>query len=137
MALLSGFQQDMGQTGSGPQGRVRGHAPLLSDLVCGFKANAANIPGQTVRISGQGGYGIDAIGFIDAHRTGGAEAVLIQKHHDLSNHLLIMPSLGDQAGAMRSHPRTFAKGQGFVPSPRTPCPQKCSPASEHKPALFL
>ena len=83
--------------------------------ICGTEADAPDVAGQPVGILAHDLHGIGAVGLEDAHRAGRADAVLVQKHHDLADHLLVRPGRGDPGRPCRSDPRDLAQtaGAGF------------------------
>src|ERR1035441_7428835 len=94
------LQQDMVQTGAGPEDRVVRDADLLRDLVGGLEADAVDVLGQAIRVH------LDLIDralpirLANPHRPAGADAVAVEEHHDLADHLLLRPRLLDALAAL-------------------------------------
>ena len=74
-------------------------AELHGDRIGGLEPDAANVPRKPVRVVAHHLDGIDAVGLVDAHRPRRADAVGVQKYHDLANDLLLRPGVGDAPGA--------------------------------------
>ena len=112
MALTTGLQQ--GVIDAGPQANHRRglDAQPGGDRIGGAKANAADIAGQAVGVLGHHLHGFVAVGLEDSHRPRRADAMAVQKHHDLAHHLLIRPGGGDAAGPHPANPRHLTQALG-------------------------
>ena len=101
MAVAGRLDQHMAQPGAGAEQRIHGDANLLGDLVGGFEADAVDVLCQAVWV------GLDFvdcaldIGLVDAHRPAGADAVAVEEHHDLADHLLLGPGFLNPGPALR------------------------------------
>ena len=61
--------------------------------------DAANIAGKAVRVLGHDLNGIHAVGLVDPHRPRRADAMAVQKHHNLTYDFLLGPGVGEAFGA--------------------------------------
>ena len=84
-------------------------AELHRDRIGRPEADAADVAGQPVRVLRHDFYGIGAVGPEYAHRTRRAHAVPVEEHHDLADHLLLGPGVGDASGAHRPDARHLAQ----------------------------
>ncbi len=102
MAVAGDLLQHMAHAGLGADQRVRRDAEPLGDGVGGLEADAVDVQRQPVRVLAHPLDGLLAIGLVDAHRARGADAVGLQKDHDLADDLLLGPGLGDALLALRA-----------------------------------
>src|SRR5262249_18925448 len=72
------------------------------DLVGRAKADATDVAREAVRVFRDQSNRIDAIGLVDAHRSRCADAVAVQKQHDLADDLLLGPARDDALCAFRT-----------------------------------
>src|SRR5215467_8564566 len=75
---------------------------LGCDLVGGAKADATDVAREAVWVFRDQSNRIDAIGLVDAHRARRADAVAVQKQHDLADDLLLGPARDDALCAFRA-----------------------------------
>ena len=72
--------------------RARGHLYSMHQLIGGAEADTANIAGEPIGILLDQRNGVGAIGLVDADRPRRADAMALQKHHDLTDDLLVGPA---------------------------------------------
>ena len=95
MTLVHRFGQRIADARADPDhGRLL-DAELHRDGVGGHEADAADIPGEPVGVLRHDLHGIGAVGPEYPHRPRRADAVAVQEHHDLADHLLLGPGIGD------------------------------------------
>ncbi len=99
MTVIHRFRQSIGDASADADHRRLLDAEPEGDRVGGLEADAADIARQAIRVVGHDLDGIGAVGFVDPHRTGRADAVAVQEHHDLAPDLLLGPGRGDTPGA--------------------------------------
>ena len=75
-------------------GRLR-DPELHRDRVGGPEPDAADVAREAVRVLRHDLHRISAVGPEYPHRPRGADAVAVQEHHDLADHLLLGPGIGD------------------------------------------
>ena len=113
MAFVHGFGEGKGDAGPHPDHRGLLDPKLFGDGIGGLEADAADVARQAVRVLGHHLDGVVAVGLVDPHRPSGADAVLMQEHHDLTNHLLLGPGIGDAPGPHRSDAGHLPQAFGF------------------------
>ena len=74
---------------------------LHRDRVGGPEPDAADVPSEAVRVLRHDLHGVGAVGPEYPHRPRRAHAMAVQEHHDLADHLLLGPGVGDP---LRPHP---------------------------------
>jgi hypothetical protein len=79
--------------------RGRFDAQPGGDGISGAEADAADVARQAIGVLCHHLHGVIAVRLEDPHRSGGADAMAVQEHHDFAHHLLIGPGLGDTTGA--------------------------------------
>ncbi len=77
----------------------------LSDAVGGFEANSINITFELIGIFLDSLKGCISIGFVDFDGQICADAMSVQKHHDLLDLFLLLPGDGDSLHAVTTNPR--------------------------------
>ena len=92
VALVGQFLQDVLQAGLGAQFGLLADAQALGDLVGGLEADARDISGQPVWVLGDLLDRLVPVRLVDAKGPAGADAVAVQKDHDLPDHLLLVPT---------------------------------------------
>ena len=102
MAVVQRFGERVGNPGPDPD-----HGGLLDakpgrDRVRRLEADAADVLRKPVRIFRHELHGIVAVGLVDAHRPRSADAMRMQKDHDLAHDLLFGPGGDDALGATRA-----------------------------------
>ena len=70
-------------------------AELHRDGVGGHETDAADVAREAVRVLRHHLHGIGAVGPEYPHRPRRADAVAVQEHHNLADHLLLGPGIGD------------------------------------------
>src|SRR6516164_6017162 len=75
--------------------------------MCGFEADAADVTRQAIWVLRHDLHGISAVGLVDAHRAGRADALAVKEDHDLTHDLLLGPSSGDTASSYRTNAGHF------------------------------
>jgi hypothetical protein len=95
--VIHRFSQRKADAGADPHKRRFLDADLGSDLISGAEPDTADVSGQTVGIFADHPHGVIAVGLVDPHRSGRADAVGVQEQHDLADHFLLRPP-GDDAG---------------------------------------
>ena len=104
----------MPHTGLGAYQGVTGNAQSLGDGVGSLEPYPVDVEGQSVRVLL---YPLDrlvTIGLVDAHRSGGADAVGLEEDHDLPDDLLLRPCPGHPFFALGSDTFQFEKSLGFL-----------------------
>ena len=104
MPVAGGFQQNVAQSGTGPDKRVVGDANLLGNCVGGLEADAVDVLREGIRVVLDGFNGGLAVGLIDADGAAGAHAIGMQEHHDGANDLLLGPGIFDPLPALGADP---------------------------------
>ena len=95
MTLVHRFGQRIADARAHPDhGRLL-DAELHRDGVGGHETDAADIAREAVRVLRHHLHGIGAVGPEYPHRPRRADAVAVQEHHDLADHLLLGPGIGD------------------------------------------
>ena len=85
MALVHRFGESIAHPGTDPHHRVPGDPDLRGDLVGGLEADAADVARQPIRVLADDRDRLGAVGLVDPHRPRGADAVSVQKQHDLAD----------------------------------------------------
>ena len=93
----------MVQPGTRTNGGVLGNPHVLSNLVCGFEANAMDILGERVRIATNTLDRIGSVGLVNPHCATGAHPVRMQEQHDFADDLLVGPCIGDLYPSSRAN----------------------------------
>src|SRR6516165_1225570 len=83
MAFIHRFSQRVGNAGPKPDHGGFLDAELHGNRVGGLETNAPNVASKSVRVFRHHLKGIGAVDLKDAHCPRGADAVAVQKHHDL------------------------------------------------------
>ena len=95
MTLVHRFGQGVADARADPDhGRLR-DAELHRDGVGGHETDAADVAREAVRVLRHDLDRIGAVGPEYPHRPRRADAVAVQEHHDLADHLLLGPGIGD------------------------------------------
>ena len=89
-------------------------AKLHGDGVGGLEADAADVARQAVRVLRHDLDGVGAVGLVDAHRPRRADAVAVQKHHDLADDLLLGPGGDDAIRTHRADAVDFPQAVGLA-----------------------
>ena len=87
-------------------------AEALGEFVGGFEANAPNVGGQTIWVGAHEFDGLIAVGFVDAHRFGRADAVRLQKDDDAAHGLLFVPAFADELQTLGADALDFLQKRG-------------------------
>src|SRR5260370_37866352 len=95
MPLVAQFLQDVANGGAGPQRRGPIDSQPLGQLLGGLEADAPNIRRESIGIGADELDSLVAIGFVDAHGSSGAHAMRLEKDHDRTYGLLLLPALTD------------------------------------------
>ena len=102
MTVAHGFSQRIRDPGAdADHGRLL-DPEFLGDQIGRPEPDASDVPRQSIWVLAHHLHGIGAVGLEDAHRSGGADAVAVQEHHDLADDLLVGPGRGDLGRAHRS-----------------------------------
>src|SRR5271170_6549018 len=109
MPLIHRLSQRMGDAGPNPDHRGLFYAEFHRDRVSCLKADAANIPGEAVRVLRHDLYGVRAVGLVDAHCPRRTNAMVVKEDHDFTNDLLLGPRSGYAAGSYRTYARYLAQ----------------------------
>ena len=112
MAVIERFGERIRNAGPDPDHGGFLDAKLHGNRIGGFEADAAYILGQPVRVFRHDLHGIVAVGLVDAHRAGSADAVRMQKDHDLADDLLLGPGSDDALGPARPDALHLAQAAG-------------------------
>src|SRR5512132_2583160 len=94
--------QRVADAGTGADHRRLRDAEFAGDLIGALETDAADVARQAVRILRDQPDRIGTVGLEDAHRPQCADAVAVQKDHDLADRLLIGPGGDNVLGALRS-----------------------------------
>ena len=100
VAVAGDLLQDVPHTGPGADQGVVGDAQSLGDGIGGLEPDAVDVQRQAVGVLPHPLHRLVAVGLVDAHRTGGADAMGLQKHHDLAHDLLLRPGAGHPLPAL-------------------------------------
>src|SRR5579871_187916 len=115
VAFLTGLLQHVPQGGPRPQWRGAIHTQTLGQLIRGLETEAPNVGGQAIRIATHQFDGLVAIRFVDAHRPSSANAVGLQKNHDVAHRFLLMPAFANALDTPRTNSLNFLqKSRTFV-----------------------
>src|SRR5262249_4426568 len=87
---------------AGAQGRVRAHPEPAGQLVGGLEADPPDVGGEAVGVGADHVHGLVAVGAVDAHGAGGAQAVRLPKDHDVAHRLLLAPAVADLLDSARA-----------------------------------
>ena len=115
MAFIHRLGERVGDPGTYTDQRCLLDAELGRDLVSGAETDAADVASQSIRVLRDQSNGISAVGLIDAHRPRCADAVAVQKQHDLTDDLLFGPAGDDPFRALRANAGHLAQ-VGRVPA---------------------
>ena len=85
MPVVQRLGERVADAGPGPHHRRLRDPDFLRDPVGGQEADPADVAGQSVRVLADDGNGIDAVGLVDAHGAGGADAVGVKEDHDVAH----------------------------------------------------
>ncbi len=91
MALIRQRVERVNNAGLGPHHRLRRDTDIHGDFIGGLEANAPDIRCQPVRVGTDQGNGVIPVSAVNAHGLGGAHAVAVQKNHDVTHGLLLVP----------------------------------------------
>ncbi len=94
VAVAGDLLQDVAHAGLGADQGVVGDAEALGDGIGGLEPDAVDVQRQAVGVLPHPLDRLVAVGLVDAHRPGGADAMGLQKHHDLAHDLLLGPGAG-------------------------------------------
>ena len=95
MTFVHRFRQRIADARADPDhGRLR-DAELHRDGVRRHEADAADVAREAIRVLRHHLHGIGAVGPEYPHRPRRADAVAVQEHHDLADHLLLGPGISD------------------------------------------
>ena len=98
MTIIHRFNQRIGDAGADADHRRLLDAEPAGDRVGGLEANAADVTREPIRVIGHDPDRIRAIGLVDPHGAGCADAVAVQEDHDLADDLLLGPGRADPLG---------------------------------------
>src|SRR5438270_8849428 len=107
MPFVRGVDQRIGNPGAHPNHRRFFDSELHRDRVGGFEAVAADVTRQAIRVLRHDLHGIGAVGLVDAHRPGRADAIAVKEDHDLAYDLLLGPGSGDTVSSYRTNAHHF------------------------------
>src|SRR5581483_11467769 len=99
--FLAGLLQHIAKGGASAQRRSAVNAEPASQLVGGLETKAPYIGSQAIGIAFDQLDGLLAVCFVDAHRPAGADAVRLQKDHDVAHRLLFLPAFSNALDAAR------------------------------------
>ena len=102
MAVIQRFGERIRNPGSDPDHGGFLDAKPGRDCVRRFEADAPDVLRQPVRVFRHELHGIVAVGLVDAHRARCADAMRMQKDHDLADDFLLGPGGNDALGAARA-----------------------------------
>ncbi len=112
MPLVHRLSQGEADAGADPHHGVLGDAELRRDLVGRLEADTADVAREAVRVLADDRHGLGAVGLVDPHRPGRADAVGVQEQHDLAHDLLLGPAGGDPRGAHGADALDLAQAAG-------------------------
>ena len=107
MPRVRGLGQRIGNPGAHPNHRRFFDSELHRDRVGGFEADAADVTRQAIWVLRHDLHGIGAVGLVDAHRPGRADAIAVKEDHDFAYDLLLGPGSGDTVSSYRTNARHF------------------------------
>ena len=114
VALAQRFLEHVAEAGAQAERRVARDAKARGQLVGRGEADAADVLRQAIGI---GAHHLDralAVGFVDARRAQGAEAMRMQIEHDVAHGLLLAPGLDDPFGQPAADARHLAQARRLV-----------------------
>src|SRR5215472_16368114 len=109
MTVFHRLGKRKGDAGSHADERSLLDAKLRSDLIGRAKPDAADIAGQPIGVLRNQPNGISPIGLVDTNRARCADAIAVQKQHDLANHLLLRPARDDPLRALGADTGDFTQ----------------------------
>ena len=112
MSVIERFGERIRNAGPDPDHGGFLDAKLHGYRIGGLESDTADILGQPERVFRHDLHGIVAVGLIDAHRAGRADAVRMQEDHDLTDDLLFGPSSDDALGPARPDSVHLAQASG-------------------------
>jgi hypothetical protein len=95
VASMGGFEEDMVKTGDRAEERIVGDTKILGDLIRGLKPDTGDVAGKDIRIGANAIDGFIAVGFVNADRAAGADAMGMEEDHDGADDLLFSPGVFD------------------------------------------
>src|SRR5690606_3055750 len=95
MPLLRPLLQHVADAGLRSYEGIGRNPQTLRQDIRRLEADAVNIQRQAIGILGHLENGFVAVGLVDPDRSRGADAVGLEKHHDVPDHLLFRPGCGD------------------------------------------
>ena len=104
VAIVGKLLQHMTDACLGTDHRVPGYAQPLGQAIRRLEANAVDIEGQTIRILPDPDNGLVPIGLVNADRTGRANAMRVQKDHNLADDFLGFPRFNHPLFAFGTNP---------------------------------
>ena len=108
------FELDVAHTGLGADQGVVGNTQPLGDGIGGHEPDTVDVEGQAVGVLAHPLHRLVAVGLVDAHRPGGADAMGLQKYHDLAHDLLLRPGAGHPFLALGSDALQFQQSLGLL-----------------------
>src|SRR6516225_11438846 len=114
MTFVHRLRECVGNAGTHANKRGRLDTKLGRDLVGGAEADAADVPGQPIRVLRDDLNGIGPIGLVDAHRPRRADAVAVQAQHDFADDLLLGPAGDDPLRALWADAGYLAQARRFL-----------------------
>src|SRR6266478_6563608 len=97
MPLVHGLGQRIGDASANPNYCGLLDAELHCNGVGGPEPDATDVPREAIGVFRHHLHGIRAVSLVNSYRPRRADAVAVQKHHDLSNNLLLGPGGSDPA----------------------------------------
>jgi hypothetical protein len=102
VAGVGGFEEDVIEAGAGAEQGIERDTEFLGDEIGGFEADAGDISSEDVGVGLDRVDGIVAVGFVDADRAAGADAVGMEEDHDGADDFLFGPGVLDLFAAFGS-----------------------------------
>ena len=114
MALfLEGFHR-VEEAGVEPGRGVVGETEVDGDLVSGFEADAVDIAGDTVRLGGENGLSLGAVGVVELHALASRDAVGLEENIEFAEGALVVPSGLDGGDAFFADTGNGAEASAFL-----------------------
>jgi len=109
VALVHRLGEGIADAGADADHRRLLDAEPGGDRIRCFETDAADVAREPIRVFAHHLDGIRPVSLEDAHRARRADAVAVQKHHDLADHLLLGPGIDDASQSDLANPAHLAQ----------------------------
>jgi hypothetical protein len=99
LPLVDRLHERVGDAGAGADGGGLLDAELAREGIGGDEADPADVARQAVGVLLDERDGVRTVGLVDPHGARCADAMAVEEHHDVADHLLTRPRLDDLRGA--------------------------------------